>query len=193
MRYLVDASRSRFIAQAFAEGLLSAFGHNPRLAVRNLEGEAEFDPSAPNAASLWMKARADSLLVIDDMSEKDRREIEHKVHELSIALSIVEGATEEAQRRGGVKVNAVLLKLGRLSGVVKEALLFSYGLACEGTMLEGSRLVIEETPCEVFCPNCEVERALTSIQRMRCPVCGEPAQQLEGGREIELVALEIAQ
>ena len=116
-----------------------------------------------------------------------------KVHELSIALSIIEGATEEAQRRGGVKVNAVHLKLGRLSGVVKEALLFSYELACEGTALEGSRLVIEETPCAVFCPRCEVERALTSIQRMCCPVCGAPTPQVAQGREIELVALEIAQ
>jgi polyisoprenoid-binding protein YceI len=76
MRYRVDASRSRFIAQAFAEGLLSAFGHNPRLAVRGFEGEVEFDPTAYDAVSVWMKARADSLVVIDDMSEKDRREIE---------------------------------------------------------------------------------------------------------------------
>jgi polyisoprenoid-binding protein YceI len=76
MRYRVDASRSRFIAQAFAKGLLSAFGHNPTLAIRGFEGEVEFDPAAPNAASVWMKARADTLVVIDDMSEKDRLEIE---------------------------------------------------------------------------------------------------------------------
>ena len=81
MRYRVDASRSRFIAQAFAKGLLSAFGHNPRLAIRGFEGEAEFDPAAPSAASVWMKARADSLTVIDDMSEKDRREIERVTRE----------------------------------------------------------------------------------------------------------------
>jgi polyisoprenoid-binding protein YceI len=81
MRYRVEASRSRFIAQAFAEGLLSAFGHNPRLAIRSFEGEVEFDPAAPNAASVWMKARADSLVVIDDMSEKDRREIERVTRE----------------------------------------------------------------------------------------------------------------
>jgi polyisoprenoid-binding protein YceI len=81
MRYRVDASRSRFIAQAFAEGLLSAFGHNPRLAIRGIEGEVEFDPAAPNAAWVWMKARADSLAVIDEMSEKDRREIERVTRE----------------------------------------------------------------------------------------------------------------
>ena len=76
MHYRVDASRSRFVAQAFATGLLSAFGHNPRLAIRSFEGEVEFDHAAPNAASLWMKARANSLTVVDDVSEKDRREIE---------------------------------------------------------------------------------------------------------------------
>src|SRR5262245_50229061 len=81
MRYRVDAGRSRFIAQAFAKGLLSAFGHNPRLAIRGFEGEVKFDPAAPNAASLRMKARADSLVVIDDMSEDDRREIERVTRE----------------------------------------------------------------------------------------------------------------
>ena len=107
-------------------------------------------------------------------------------------MSIIEGATEEALRHGAAKVNAVHLKLGQLSGVVKDALLFSYGLACEGTALEGSRLVIEEVTATVFCPNCEVERALTSIQRMCCPVCGAVTPHVTSGREIELVALEIA-
>ena len=51
------------------------------------------------------------------------------MHELSIALSIVELAHEEAERRGGVRINAVHLKLGSLSGVVKEALLFSYDVS----------------------------------------------------------------
>jgi|SRR5215470_2553023 len=114
------------------------------------------------------------------------------MHELSIAMSIIEGATEEALRHGGVKVSAVHLKLGPLSGVVKDALLFSYELACEGTALEGSRLVIEEVPATVFCPSCAVESALTSIQRVCCPICGATAAQVAGGREIELVALEIA-
>jgi hydrogenase nickel incorporation protein HypA/HybF len=114
------------------------------------------------------------------------------MHELSIAMSIIEGATEEAQRHGAVKVSAVHLKLGPLSGVAKEALLFSYELACEGTALEGSRLVIQEVPAIAFCTSCEVERAIVSIQTMRCPVCGAPPPQVAQGREIEIVALEIA-
>src|SRR5262245_60974912 len=114
------------------------------------------------------------------------------MHELSIAMSIIEGAAEEALRHGAVKVNAVRLRLGPLSGVAKDALVFAYEVACEGTALEGSCLVIEEVPVTVFCPSCEVERALASIHRMCCPVCGALTPQVAQGREVELVALEIA-
>ena len=54
-------------------------------------------------------------------------------------------ASEEVVRHGGGRVIALHLKLGHLSGVVKEALTFSYEIACQGTALEGSKLIIEET------------------------------------------------
>lgn len=67
------------------------------------------------------------------------------MHELSIALSMIDMASEEVVRHGSARVTALHLKLGHLSGVVKEALTFSYEIACQGTALEGSQLVIEET------------------------------------------------
>jgi hydrogenase nickel incorporation protein HypA/HybF len=45
------------------------------------------------------------------------------MHELSISMSIVETAREEAERRGA-QVTAVHLRRGALSGVVKDALFF---------------------------------------------------------------------
>ena len=81
------------------------------------------------------------------------------MHELSIAMSIVELAEEEAERRG-VQVDAVHLKLGALSGVVKEALLSCYEMACENTPLQGSRLVVEEVPVVIFCSSCQRDGAL---------------------------------
>lgn len=74
------------------------------------------------------------------------------MHELSIAMSIVEMAEEEAANHG-VRITAVHLKLGPLSGVVRDALLSAYEMAREGTALEGSRLVIEEVPIMVLCPH----------------------------------------
>jgi hydrogenase nickel incorporation protein HypA/HybF len=106
-------------------------------------------------------------------------------------MSMIEMAAEEAARRGGAQVNAVHLRLGPLSGVVKEALLFSYDVACEGTPLEGSRLVIEETPVVVYCPTCDEERTPATIQNFCCPVCETLTPQVLRGRELEVVALEI--
>ena len=83
------------------------------------------------------------------------------MHELSIAMSIVDLAEEEAERHGG-KVSAVHLRLGALSGVVKEALLSSYKMACEDTSLAGSRLIVEEVPILVLCAQCQARRGISS-------------------------------
>ena len=113
------------------------------------------------------------------------------MHELSIALSIIEGAEEQVLQEGGGRVRAVYLKLGPLSGVVKEALLFSYGLACEGTSLEGSALVIEDIPIRIYCPACRAEQNPVSLQALQCSRCGALAGEVTQGAELELTALEL--
>lgn len=112
------------------------------------------------------------------------------MHELSIAMSIAEAVSEESQRRG-VQVSAVHLRLGALSGVVKDALLFSYEMACQDTPLAGSRLIVEELPVIVFCPQCRQERTLTSVQLFACPECGTPSMDVRQGKELEVFALEV--
>ncbi len=113
------------------------------------------------------------------------------MHELGIALSIIEGVEEEIARRQDAHVIAVHLKLGPLSGVVKDALLFSYELACEGTPLEGSRLEIDEIPVVLYCANCQEERLAVSIQRLCCTVCDTPSADIRKGSELEVFALEL--
>ena len=60
--------------------------------------------------------------------------LNEKMHELSIAMSMIDMATEELKKNGGTKVDVIYMKLGRLSGVVKDALLFSWEVACQGTL-----------------------------------------------------------
>ena len=112
------------------------------------------------------------------------------MHELSIAMSIVDMALEEAVRRE-VAIDAVHVELGPLSGVVAEALLFSYEIACNGTALEGSRLVIKEVPIEVYCPACDAQKTLSSMQWFCCPECGTPTSEVIHGKELLITALEI--
>ena len=112
------------------------------------------------------------------------------MHELSIALSLVEIAEEEAERRK-VRVTAVYLRLGALSGVAREALLSSYEMACADTPLQGSRLVVEEVPVVVYCPACDEEHPLASVQLFCCAACGTPTGDIRQGKEMEVVALEV--
>jgi len=112
------------------------------------------------------------------------------VHELSIALSVVELATEQAREAGASRVEAVHLRVGALSGVVSDALRFAFDVACRDTPLAGARLVIEEVPIAVFCPKCRAERTLRAA-RLRCPVCGTPTPELVRGTELELTVLEV--
>jgi hydrogenase nickel incorporation protein HypA/HybF len=112
------------------------------------------------------------------------------MHELSIALSILDLVAEEAERHRG-RVVAVHLKLGPLCGVVKEALVSAYDLAREGTPLAQTELVVEEVPLVAYCRACAAERAPPSVQELCCPACGAPTPEVVRGRELEVVALEI--
>ena len=111
------------------------------------------------------------------------------MHELSIALCVVEMAEERAREAGAIRIDAVRLRIGELAGVASGALRFAFDIARRGTPLRAARLIIEEVPASVWCPGCRAERTL-SVARLRCPACGAPAE-LRGGRELELTELEV--
>lgn len=74
--YVVDGRASRFTVRAFAAGLLSAMGHNPTIAIRDFNGGMNFDPEKLEASGFRLAIKASSLAVQDDVSSKDRREME---------------------------------------------------------------------------------------------------------------------
>jgi hydrogenase nickel incorporation protein HypA/HybF len=115
------------------------------------------------------------------------------MHELSIALSILDLLEEEVQRRGEVRVQAIYLKLGALSGVVKGALLSAFELASEQTDFAKCSLVIEDVPISVHCSQCNAERPVRSMQSFYCVDCGTPASDLVHGRELQVSALELTE
>ena len=112
------------------------------------------------------------------------------MHELSIALGIVDAAAEEAARRER-RVFAVHLRLGALSGVVPDALRSAFELAREQEpLVAAAELVIEEVPVAAFCPACAVEREVP-FPELACPACGTPTPEVVRGRELEVFALEV--
>lgn len=113
------------------------------------------------------------------------------MHELSIALSIIEGMEETLEAHAGARVAAVHIRLGPLSGVVGEALAAAYELAAGGTDFEGSQLLIEDVPIRIYCSKCAGEQAAISMQHMACAICGTASSDVRHGRELEVCALEL--
>lgn len=74
--YVLDPGLSRFTAKAFATGLLASMGHNPSFAIRQFAGEAKFATDAPDQSTVRVVAQTSSLELSDQVSDKDRREIE---------------------------------------------------------------------------------------------------------------------
>ncbi len=113
------------------------------------------------------------------------------MHELSITMNVVEVASEEARKAGATQVQHVALKIGALSGVVRDALEFAFDVATDQTMLHGATLTIEDVPVVVYCTHCHTEKTLPDIYRFRCPDCGTPTPDIRQGRELEIASLEV--
>lgn len=112
------------------------------------------------------------------------------MHELSLAMSIVDIACEEAEREGG-RVRAVHLRIGAMVGVVADILHSSFEMAAHGTQVEGATLVIEKVPAMIHCQGCDGPRLIASLQWLACPDCGTPSAMVTQGREFEMTAMEI--
>lgn len=113
------------------------------------------------------------------------------MHELSIATAIIDRAEEVARRHGDAAVTAVRVRVGALSGVVPDALRFSFDVAREGTSAEAARLVVDDVPARAECRPCGTDFPLGSPPLMWCPACDRPADSVLSGRELEITAVEL--
>ena len=108
------------------------------------------------------------------------------MHELAIAESIVSTVLE----RTGGRVRVVRLRVGRLSGVVPDALMFCFELAVAGTVIEGAVLEIEEQAGRAHCRDCETDFSLQDAFLL-CD-CGSADIELLAGRELQVTSVEVA-
>jgi len=87
LRYRIDASRSNFTAQALAEGMLSFMGHNPTFAVGRYGGEIQLASDNARVDSMLLIAQADTLSLVDKVSDKDASEIENAMRREVLEVS----------------------------------------------------------------------------------------------------------
>ncbi len=108
------------------------------------------------------------------------------MHELAIAESVVSSVLERVDG----PVSVVRLRVGRLAGVVPDALTFCFELATAGTVLEGATLEIEERPGRAHCRTCEQDFSLEDAFLL-CS-CGSADVEVLSGRELSVTSVEVA-
>jgi len=113
------------------------------------------------------------------------------VHELSIALSLLDEIANVALREKATRVSRVRLRVGRMSGVARDALLFAWELARSDTVAAQAELLIEDVPLSVFCSRCQCERVTLEGGGLVCGICGAPSPTVVAGRELKLVSVEV--
>lgn len=100
-------------------------------------------------------------------------------------------ALETAKARGATRVHRLCLRVGRMSGVVPEALSFAFDLVCRGTPAEGARLEIETVPATCWCGTCQAEFECEDFIG-ECPRCHCLSGELRRGRELDLASVEMS-
>ncbi|MBG0850552.1 hydrogenase maturation nickel metallochaperone HypA [Streptomyces spinoverrucosus] len=108
------------------------------------------------------------------------------MHEMSVALSIVDQVERAARSQGMPGVREVHLDIGELSGVVPDALGFCFELACAGTVLEGAELTTRSVPGRASCTPCGRTWVTGMPPDMVCAGCGGAATELVAGRELRI-------
>ncbi|MDX8034936.1 hydrogenase maturation nickel metallochaperone HypA [Lentzea sp. BCCO 10_0856] len=110
------------------------------------------------------------------------------MHEVSIIQEVVAAI---AARSGDARITVVRLEIGKLSGVVADAVRFCFDLVAEGTVVEGARLVIEEPAGRVLCRDCAAEYEAESLVVL-CPACGSAYAEVLSGRELRIRSVEVS-
>ncbi len=108
------------------------------------------------------------------------------MHEMSVALSVVDQVERAARSGGAPGVRRVTVEIGELAGVVPDALAFCFGLACCGTLLECAELVTRSVPGRASCAPCGRAWDTGMPPDMICAACRGGATELLSGRELRI-------
>lgn len=112
------------------------------------------------------------------------------MHELSLAQSLADEIVKVMERENAKEVIKVTVKIGALSGVDPDAFKFAVPFAFQGTVLEKTELLLDESPVTVKCRKCGEESNPEPIM-MQCLKCGSDDIDIISGREFLISSMEV--
>ncbi len=112
------------------------------------------------------------------------------MHEMSVAQNILDIIGESVAQSEKARIRSVRLRIGQMSGIVRDSLEFCFHVITEGTPYEGAVLDIEEPPTSAKCNTCGKTSAL-EYGMFICPSCESRDISILSGTELQVVSLEL--
>lgn len=113
------------------------------------------------------------------------------MHEMAVVQSVLEVVAEEARKHSSPAVRKVKLRIGELSGVVRDSVEFAFEVLKADTLAEQAVLEIETVPLQTECICCGAAECSASDLNLICRGCGGTLR-IVAGRElmVEYIDLE---
>lgn len=112
------------------------------------------------------------------------------MHELAICNALIGQLEKVAREQNAVKVLAIVVRIGPLSGVESDLLQRAYLVASQGSVAESADLVLKLMPIRVYCRDCGTTSDAV-INRLICADCGGWKTRLISGDELLLERVEL--
>lgn len=113
------------------------------------------------------------------------------MHEVSVALSLLEIIEKQCQEKGYLSVESVKVRVGKAGGIMPEAFAFAFETAKKDTLAQNARFIIDVVPLGGFCNGCQKQFETEEIFVLACPLCASPSFQINQGYELELVEMDV--
>ncbi|OGC02045.1 hydrogenase maturation nickel metallochaperone HypA [candidate division KSB1 bacterium RBG_16_48_16] len=112
------------------------------------------------------------------------------MHELSIAQSILDTVIREVESHKLPQVKKIVVRVGALSGVMPDALQFSFEAIIPDTALAASTLEIEQLDVQGKCQQCEKQFDVENFS-FTCPDCHSTKIEVVRGYELDIAYVEV--
>lgn len=121
------------------------------------------------------------------------------MHEFSMTTQIVNCILKEAKKHNAKLVNEVIIAIGKLTFLGLEQVKFAYTILVKNTIMENSKLLIEEKDGVIKCNNCGYMDDLKYEDDpvyhipspiLTCPKCGSVVN-IVGGKECTIKSIKL--
>ncbi len=113
------------------------------------------------------------------------------MHEVSIAISLLDIVEEQCRAGGYHSVEAVKVRVGKGGEILPEALDFAFAAVKRDTVAHRARLIVDWVPVGGFCSGCRRQFETEEKVLFSCPLCASPSFQINQGYELQIVELEV--